>query len=527
MVLTAASAVPEGPPVRLLRCSSCGAGFVHAPQLLDYREIDRIGAGMAVDYYVEQGAGIDAMASLLLRLGGGDGRRLLEVGCAYGFALDFARSALGWRVQGVDPSPLAAEGAEALGVPIARAALDASTRLAFDAFDGVLASEILEHVEGPVALLAAIRARLAPGGVLALTTPDFAAVRPSTPAGTLGRVLSPGFHLVLYDARALRAVLRRAGFAAVRVEESGHGLVAFAAASEAALAGVAAAAPPPDRAPLCDYFAARAAAAPAGSALASGFAYRHFKECVNAGLYEAAWASRGRLARVLGERFGLDLDAIEPASAATLAAPGGTASGAVPYNLTGALFFSGILRLNTGDANGRAADDFASAAAFAAALLARQSRVGLCDGETEDLWWQSRRHVPLALAELDPDRALAALAALPPAAPVEGATRDIAATRRATFVRLVNAGAYGQAERLAASVDADTPALSTDAVPRERLDTLFCLAMLALRRGRPAEAAERFALVEELSESSGGSADLGEAARRHLALALAERVDVS
>ena len=97
--------------------------------------------------------------------------------------------------------------------------------------------------------------------------------------------------------------------------------------------------PASERALLRGYFAARAASAPPASALACGFAYRHFKECVNAGSYEEAAASRRGLARVYRERFGLDL---EPRLWRAL-----TGSGAsVPFNLTGALFFSGILELN-------------------------------------------------------------------------------------------------------------------------------------------------------------------------------------
>ena len=181
VVLTADSAVHGGPRVTLLACAACGAGFLANFEAPDYGQEKQIAAGMAIDYYVEQGAGIDSMTAVLLRLGSRPGLRFLEVGCAYGFALDFARSELGWTVEGVDPSPIAALGAAALGVPIVRSVLGRDTPLANPAFDCILASEILEHVEHPLPLLTVLRDRLAPGGVLALTTPNFAAVSSTTP----------------------------------------------------------------------------------------------------------------------------------------------------------------------------------------------------------------------------------------------------------------------------------------------------------------------------------------------------------
>ena len=44
---------------------------------------------------------------------------MLDIGCAYGYALDEAR-AQGWSVVGVEPSPPAAQRAEALGIDVPR-----------------------------------------------------------------------------------------------------------------------------------------------------------------------------------------------------------------------------------------------------------------------------------------------------------------------------------------------------------------------------------------------------------------------
>ena len=387
-VLSTDHVLPGHPPITLLRCPVCGAAFLQDLTPPDYE------SDMAemLDYYVEQGAGIDLIVAPLHRLPPGSVRRCLEIGGSFGFALDFSRHAFGWEVLEVDPSPLAAAGAEALDLPLCRSYFGADLDLGPEPFDLALCSEVLEHVAEPHGLLAAIRDRLSPEGILVMSTPNLALVRPETEEGALGRALSPGLHLVLYDRRALVRVLEQAGFAAVRIEESAETLRAFAARSPAALARLRPADPATERALLRGYFDTRAESSPPTSALACGFAYRHFKECVNAGLHDEALPSRDRLARVYRERYGLDLE--RPVLEA----------GKIPFNLTGALFFSGILELNGLRRPGKAAEAFAAAVEAGDLLQESQNPFGLRDGETEALLAQSRRHLPMALAAAEPER---------------------------------------------------------------------------------------------------------------------------
>jgi SAM-dependent methyltransferase len=487
-VLSTDHVLPGPPPVTLLRCPDCGAAFLHDPTPPDYA------SDMAemLDYYVEQGAGIDLIVAPLLRVPRESVRRCLEIGGSFGFALDFSRFAFGWEVLGVDPSPLAQAGAELLDLPVRRAYFGAGLDLGPEPCDLAICSEVLEHIAEPHALLAAIHERLSPDGILVLSTPNLAIVRPETAEGALGRALSPGLHLVLYDRGALVRVLQRAGFAAVQIEESPETLRAHAARSTAVLDQLRPADPLELRGLLRDYFAARAGSAPPASALACGMAYRHFKECVNAGLYEEAAASRAGLAEVYRRRFGLDLEGSEV-----------PAERAIPFNFAGALFFSGILELNGLGRPGRAAEAFAAAIAAGCRLQAGQNPFGLRDGETEALLAQSRKHLPMALAATEPSRAVREIESLERAAPGDGLPAQLLAEARAqTFIRLVNAGAYGEAERLAPAIVWQTDALTlrdaseTDA---EALDALYCLAMLALHGERPSEAAEMFARVHRLA----------------------------
>lgn len=497
-VLSTDHTLPRQPPITFLRCPGCGAAFLQDLTPPAYE------SDMAelLDYYVEQGAGIDLIVAPLLRLPPASIRRCLEIGGSFGFALDFSRYAFGWEVLGVDPSPLARAGAEALDLPVRPAYFSAELDLGPEPFDLAICSEVLEHIAAPHSLLAAIRGRLSPDGLLVLSTPNLALVRPETEAGALGRALSPGLHMVLYDRHALVRVLEEAGFAAVQVEESPETLRAFAAGSKAALERLRPADPAAEREALRGYFAARAASAPPASNLACGFAYRHFKECVNAGLYEAAAASRVLLTQVYRERFGLDLDQPELEDGAPL-----------PFNLAGALFFSGILELNGLGRPARAAEAFAAAIAAGRRLQTDQNPLGVLDGETEALLAQSRKHLPMALAATEPERAVEEIAALEQARPEEGLAAGLLAEARAqTFIRLVNAGALDAAERLAPAVIRQTDLQADGESGTEALDALYCLGMLALHRQRPGEAAERFGRV---LRSAGRDSEIFRLARLH------------
>jgi SAM-dependent methyltransferase len=487
-VLSTDHVLPGRPPITLLRCPACGVAFLQDLNPPDYE------SDMAemLDYYVEQGAGIDLIVAPLHRIPPKSVRRCLEIGGAFGFALDFSRYAFGWEVLEVDPSPLAAAGGEALGLPVRRTYFSADLDLGPEPFDLAICSEVLEHIAEPHSLLAAIHDRLSPEGILVLSTPNLAVVRRETEEGALGRALSPGLHLVLYDRRSLARVLEQAGFAAVHIEESPETLRAFAARSPETLARLRPADPATERALLRRYFADRAAGSPPGSTLACGFAYRLFKEQVNAGLYEEAAASRDRLAKVYRERFRLDLEKPD------LEKPILEAGQKIPFNLTGALFFSGILELNSLGRPGRAAEAFAAAIAAGTSLQESQNPFGLRDGETEALLTQSRKHLPMALAATDPDRAAREIEALERAAPGKGLSAALLGEARAqTFIRLVNAGAYAAAERLA-------PGIVRQAEERreadaETLDSLYCLGVLALHQKRSEEATRHFERVHELA----------------------------
>lgn len=153
---------------------------------------------------------LDALATTI----GGPGR-LLDVGCGYGLVLASARR-LGWSVQGLDVSAWSAEHiARTLGLSIR---VGDVLRIEYEpgAFDVIHMSHALEHTTSPLEVLRHMRRWVRPGGLLVIEVPNqidelYATVR----SRLLGRdtpLPVPNSHEVFFNARALRAMLGRAGY---------------------------------------------------------------------------------------------------------------------------------------------------------------------------------------------------------------------------------------------------------------------------------------------------------------------------
>ncbi len=139
------------------------------------------------------------------------GARVVEVGCGYGYFLDAAREQ-GMVTVGVDPAQ-SAKRARERGHEVHASWLEDFRPGAM--FDVLALFEVLEHLPEPFAALLHMREWLAPGAVLALSTPSYS----GAPARVLGRkfpLVTPPDHLELFTKRGLAALLDRAGFEPVR-----------------------------------------------------------------------------------------------------------------------------------------------------------------------------------------------------------------------------------------------------------------------------------------------------------------------
>jgi SAM-dependent methyltransferase len=140
---------------------------------------------------------------------------LLDVGCAFGFFLDEARSR-GWRVDGVEVSPLvAAEARRRFVLNVVPELADVAVERP-GSYDVVSLFQVLEHVSRPDEVLRLARRCLRPGGTAVIETWD----RRSLLARATGRYwheVEPPSVIWLFDRGSLPLLLGRAGLDTVRL----------------------------------------------------------------------------------------------------------------------------------------------------------------------------------------------------------------------------------------------------------------------------------------------------------------------
>ena len=108
------------------------------------------------------------------------GLRMLDIGCGGGI-LSEPLARLGAQMVGADPAEENIEAArahaQASGVAVDYRAITAEELAeAGERFDVVLAMEVVEHVADPAAFVNAVAKRLAPGGLLVMSTPNATAL---------------------------------------------------------------------------------------------------------------------------------------------------------------------------------------------------------------------------------------------------------------------------------------------------------------------------------------------------------------
>jgi cyclopropane fatty-acyl-phospholipid synthase-like methyltransferase len=137
-----------------------------------------------------------------------EGNRVLDVGAGCGHIAGTIARELGARIDCIEPSESQREVIHGLGLN----AFANFGALPPDAkYDAVTMIEVVEHVDDPVALLAAARNRLAPGGRVFVSTPGGDLKRPMAEPWRLG-AYNTDSHIQFFTPSSLETAFRNAGF---------------------------------------------------------------------------------------------------------------------------------------------------------------------------------------------------------------------------------------------------------------------------------------------------------------------------
>lgn len=475
----------------LLRCPACTCLFFDNQQPPDYAHRDRDEASR-VSYYVQQGTGVASVAKLLAQPRNPPGSSYVEIGCGYGFGLDFAIRARGWQGRGIDPAPLSAVGRGEMQLPIELRFLQENEEAAASA-DVVLASEVIEHVTSPRIFLNTLRKMLRPGGVLILTTPNADRVTPESDRRDIVQILSPVFHLVLQNQRSMRELLVEAGFPHVNITTDAHSLIAFASAAPLDLQTDL----PTLNATCREYLSRRAAEVPRDSDLFMGFAGRALFECVNAADPEGAQKAWALLVPACRRRYRLDLDAFD-------ALPPGSSTWnldelvrQVPVNLGMILYADSMRRLLAGTPRQELEGRFLLAVQAAKLIIRALGKLSMGDALAENIAWVAAAEALLCSAERGGSDLVARMVELPPAPLSAGGQARRQEIVERLLVTLVNARHYAPARQLVSAECVAEPPLGASLADTTR-DALFALGILEIQHGAdPARAKRLFARVRE------------------------------
>ena len=208
----------------VVTCSACGAGWT-----LPAVPPEELGAYYPPSYgYLSTGAPQRRLQRLVMdralkapplkTIADATPGSLLDVGCGRG-DLGAAFIRRGWRAGGVEPSPEACAVARSQGVEARQGTLD-STELPDGSFDAAVMRHSLEHVPDPITDLRRVLRLLRPGGLLAISVPNF-------DSWERRRFGSAWFHLDLprhrthFTPPALRLALTKTGFEVHSLETAG------------------------------------------------------------------------------------------------------------------------------------------------------------------------------------------------------------------------------------------------------------------------------------------------------------------
>lgn len=153
-------------------------------------------------------------SQILTLCGEGDGRQLLDVGCARGH-LSVSLKNQGWDVTGIEHDSHDAQVAQEAGISMIVGTAESVLSNMVDTFDVIVFADVLEHFVEPFEVLAMAKRHLKPGGRIVISIPNVAhlSVRLQLLLGSFNytdRGILDRTHLHFYTQRTLREMIRQA-----------------------------------------------------------------------------------------------------------------------------------------------------------------------------------------------------------------------------------------------------------------------------------------------------------------------------
>lgn len=142
------------------------------------------------------------------RMPDGQGRRLLDVGCAHGFML-VAGQKLGFEPYGLEIANDAVQAARSKGLDVRQSTIE-NTDFPDGFFDVITAIDVIEHVPDPLAFIRHVRRLLKDTGLLLMVTPDI-----ENYVARIMRTRWPHYkqeHLCYYSRHSISRLCERGGF---------------------------------------------------------------------------------------------------------------------------------------------------------------------------------------------------------------------------------------------------------------------------------------------------------------------------
>jgi len=144
------------------------------------------------------------------------GGRLLEIGCAYGFFLEEARSF--YDVAGIEIAKEAADFCRQRGLRVLTGVADENALAQLGTMDVIVLLDVIEHLPEPQETLALCRRYLNSDGIITITTGDFASLYARL-SGAHWRLMTPPQHLWYFTPESMRRLSRSLG---MRLEVCDH-----------------------------------------------------------------------------------------------------------------------------------------------------------------------------------------------------------------------------------------------------------------------------------------------------------------